>query len=142
MIISDPMFVYLLVISNAALLAAGCIAILRFQEQRREFEKFWSSPTGTTLGDNKDEGVDQLVQMNRQLEKQIMDLQRAVLTLGQKDAKSQLSIERSLPIENAIRMAQKGASVDDLTRSCGLNIGEARLMQKMHGKIQVVASGA
>jgi hypothetical protein len=33
-------------------------------------------------------------------------------------------------------MARHGASIDDLIRSCGLNIGEAQLMRKLHGKIR------
>ena len=43
-------------------------------------------------------------------------------------------VDGSLPIENAVRMARHGASIDELVRNCGLNIGEARLMQKLHSK--------
>jgi len=32
-----------------------------------------------------------------------------------------------------------GASVDELVRNCGLNIGEAKLMQKLHGKTRVAS---
>lgn len=142
MIISDPTFIYLLVVSNAALLAAGCIAILRFQGQRQELEEFWSSPTGTSLADTTHDDIERLAQSNRRLEKRLEELQGAVAALAHKEAVSLPSVERSLPIENAIRMAQKGASVDELTRSCGLNVGEARLMHKMHGNIRVIENRA
>lgn len=142
MIISDPTFIYLLVISNATLLAAGCIAILRFQTQQRDHEDFWSSPTGTSLADTKHEDVEQLARSNRRLEKQLVELKHCVEALAHKDAGSMPSVERSLPIENAIRMARKGATIEELTRSCGLNNGEARLMHKMHGNLRVVSDRA
>jgi len=34
-------------------------------------------------------------------------------------------------------MARLGASVEELAKSCGLNIGEAHLMQKLHGQSQL-----
>jgi hypothetical protein len=40
-----------------------------------------------------------------------------------------------------MRMAKLGASIDDLTRNCGLNIGEAQLMQKLHGKARAASGG-
>jgi len=142
MIINDPTFIYLLVVSNAALLAAGCIAILRFQGQQQDHEQFWNSPTGSSLADTKHEDIERLAQSNRRLEKQLVELQSAVAALAHKEAGSLPSAERSLPIENAIRMARKGASVDELTRSCGLNVGEARLMHKMHGNTRVIENRA
>jgi hypothetical protein len=50
-------------------------------------------------------------------------------------------VTKVVPLENALRMAKNGASIEDLTRNCGLNIGEARLMQKLHGKARL-AEGA
>ena len=47
-----------------------------------------------------------------------------------------------LPIDNAIRMAKQGASVADLTRSCGLNLGEAELMKKLHGRNRRAAAAS
>jgi len=49
--------------------------------------------------------------------------------------------ESRLPIENAVRMAKHGASIEDLMRSCGLNIGEAQLMRKLHGQTRAAAQG-
>ena len=62
---------------------------------------------------------------------------KAFKQLQVKDSEQPAPAERQLPIEHAVRMARHGASIDDLTRNCGLNIGEARLMQKLHGQTHV-----
>ena len=49
--------------------------------------------------------------------------------------------ESRLPIENAVRMAKHGASIEELVRGCGLNIGEAQLMRKLHGQSRAAAQG-
>jgi hypothetical protein len=46
-------------------------------------------------------------------------------------------ITREFPMEHAARLAKSGASVDELTRNCGLNIGEARLVRRLHGQAEV-----
>jgi hypothetical protein len=45
-------------------------------------------------------------------------------------------VSRELPMEHAARMAKGGASIDELTKNCGLTIGEARLVRRMHGQTQ------
>lgn len=42
---------------------------------------------------------------------------------------------RTSAMDHAARLARGGASVDELTRNCGLNIGEASLMRRLHGHI-------
>ena len=64
------------------------------------------------------------------------ELQSVVRTLAKRKQPQAQPLDTNLPIENAVRMARHGASIDDLVRSCGLNIGEAQLMQKLHGKAQ------
>jgi hypothetical protein len=46
-------------------------------------------------------------------------------------------VSREFPMEQAARLAKSGASVDELTRNCGLNIGEARLIRRLHGQAEV-----
>ena len=139
MAINDVSTLQLLLIANAALLAAAVIAIVRFQKLFNRFEKFWSSPTGVALADNKPADEQPRPQANRHLERRVTELQSVVRTLARKSPTAQKSAEPKLPIENAVRMARHGATIDDLVRSCGLNIGEARLMQKLHGKAQAAA---
>lgn len=139
--ITTTMTTNLLLFSNAALLAAAVIAIVRFRSQARRFEKFWDSPTGVSLADTQSLSAGSGRQSNPQLEKRVAELQSVVKTLAKKDHVVHESTDSNLPIENAVRMARHGASIDELIRNCGLNIGEAQLMRKLHGKAQAATTG-
>jgi hypothetical protein len=143
--------VYLILISQSLLLGAACIALTRFQSRCRNIEKFWDSPTGAMLADDhRDEkpAKDAIISVKSEqellekiaLDQRVTDLQRRLDELGKHDRQKQqeisFEIERNLPIENALRMAKNGASVEALTTNCGLNVGEARLLQKLHGPTQ------
>ena len=132
--ISATTALYLLLVANTILLAAAAMAVVRMQRQMRRFEQFWSSPTGTSLATSKPTAEQPRPQANRHLERRVTELQSVVRTLAKREQPTVQSLDASLPIENAVRMARHGASIDDLVRSCGLNIGEAQLMQKLHGK--------
>lgn len=134
MIISATTALYTLVIANAVLLAAAAIAVVRMQRQMRRFERFWNSPTGASLVNREPVREQPRPQANRHLERRVTELQSVVRTLAQREQPSIKPVDGSLPIENAVRMARHGASIDELVRNCGLNIGEARLMQKLHSK--------
>ena len=138
MSIDSALTTNLLLFSNAALLAAATIALLRFRSQARRFEKFWDSPTGVSLADEQALKAQPeprpAPQPDPELERRVAELQSVVRTLASKNAIAREPAEPGLPIENAVRMAKRGASIDDLIRNCGLNIGEAQLMRKLHGK--------
>lgn len=136
MTISDTTTLYLLLIANAALAGAAGIAIVRFQKQCKRFEQFWTSPTGAALANRQSVDDQPRPQAHRHLERRVAELQSVVRTLAKKEQAVPKPPAGSLPIENAVRMARHGATIDDLVRSCGLNIGEAQLMQKLHGKAQ------
>ena len=105
----------------------------------QRFEKFWNSPIGASLADSQPVDEQPRPQANRHLERRVTELQSVVRTLAHKERAAARPVETNLPIENAVRMARHGATIDELVRSCGLNIGEARLMQKLHGKAQAAA---
>ena len=130
----EPYYVYVLLGANAVLLAIASVAVLRFERRWKRIEQFWGSPTGTALSDSADDERWAQVEATRSLEKRLGELQRTVKIMDLNSPKETPPVERNLPIENAIRMARMGASVEDLTRTCGLNFGEASLMQKLHGK--------
>ncbi len=138
MITVDILFVLLLLAANAMLLALTCHALVRFERRCQRIEDFWESPTGNALSDSGDEELREQMKATRRLEERVGQLQRTVKVIELNKSRpqpaepTQATVERNLPIENAIRMARLGASVEELTRSCGLNIGEARLMQKLH----------
>ena len=138
MITVDPLFILLLLAANAMLLGLTCHALVRFERRCNRIEDFWDSPTGNALSDSDDAELREQMKATQRLEKRVGELQRTVKVIElnkhrpQPAEPTQPAVERNLPIENAIRMARLGASVEELTRSCGLNIGEARLMQKLH----------
>ncbi len=146
MITVDPLFILLLLAANAMLLGLTCHALVRFERRCNRIEDFWDSPTGNALSDSDDTELREQMKATQRLEKRVGELQRTVKVIElnkhrpQPAEPTQPAVERNLPIENAIRMARLGASVEELTRSCGLNIGEARLMQKLHR--QSATSGA
>jgi len=128
----DDNFLLLLLCSNAVLLGIACLAVARFDRRCRRLDAFWASPTGTALAEKQNDAQQKHLQMTQRLEKRVGELQRTVKVMDMSKSPPSPGEERILPIENAQRMAKLGASVDDLTRACGLNIGEARLLQKLH----------
>jgi len=129
---------YALLFANAALLAAAALAVLRFQRMLRESRAFWESPTGAAIQTENPAQIDQ----GKLLAHEISVLQKTVAKLCQRQQARVDAPAGQVPLEHAVRMARRGASVEDLTRSCGLNIGEARLMHTLHGrrKLSIAAS--
>ncbi|MGB5336498.1 MAG: DUF2802 domain-containing protein [Woeseiaceae bacterium] len=138
---NDYFFLTLLLVSNGFLLAVATIAVLRFERRWQRLESFWDSPTGAALSDAGDEELHEQMEATQRLEQQLGELQVAVKLMDRKAPQERPPIERNLPIENAVRMARLGASVEDLTRNCGLNVGEARLLKKLHGREPLAANG-
>jgi len=132
--ILDNNALYLLLASNAMLVAAAAIAVIRFRRQCLRLQHFWNSPTGAAVADKSSEQERQQLLVNMRLDRRLSDLQKKLQTISASDSGKSTPSERRLPIDNAIRMAKSGASVDELTRNCGLNIGEAQLMRRMHAK--------
>lgn len=142
MITVDAYYFYLLIFCSAAVLVITCCAVVRLERRCSKIESLWASPTGSAMAGASDDLAEQQKQTIERLERRVGELQRTIEAIG--DAQSRpveatTPTERQLPIENAARMAKLGASIDDLTKSCGLNIGEARLMQKLHGKVAFAA---
>lgn len=131
MIISETYYLYILLSANLLVLIGGLLAVIRLRQLCRQQEEFWSSPTGAALADKSDEHGRQQRLVNLRLEKQIAALQTELKAIFNQQNERSAS-ERALPIDNAVRMARRGASIDDLTRSCGLNLGEAQLVKKLH----------
>ena len=139
--ITDTFVTNMLLIANAAMLAAAVIAITRFRKQARRFEKFWDSPAGVSLADTQALEARPQPSQDPELAKRVAELQSVVRSMAVRDRVEAKDNESRLPIENAVRMAKHGASIEDLMRSCGLNIGEAQLMRKLHGQTRAAAQG-
>lgn len=151
MIYFEPLSLYLVLISQSLLLGAACIALSKFQRRCREIESFWQSPTGAMLAEEQEDishkadeaqimrvCTEEALLEKLKMDQRINELQRRLSEIADREPQANVApaveIERNLPIEHALRMAKNGASVDDLTQACGLNIGEARLLQKLHGR--------
>lgn len=122
-----------LLASNALLCGGAALAILRAQRLARRQESFWKSPTGAAL--TMQPGHEELLKI---IDKRIQVLADK-LESPPADTGNDAAPERSMPFENAVRMARHGASMDDLTRTCGLSASEARLLMRVHGRQPQVA---
>jgi len=142
MITIESFYLYLLLTANALLLSVATVVLFRFDQRCKRIEEFWDSPVGTALADDNEEEAREQTQATHRIEQRVGELQRVVKLMEIKSPRQQPPVELNVPIENAVRMARLGASVEELTRNCGLNIGEARLMRKLHGGTQRAANGA
>lgn len=144
MITVDAYYFYLLIFCSAALLAISCYTVVKIERRCSKIEALWASPTGSAIVGVSDDLAEQQTLTTERLERRVSMLQQTVEAMEvarSRPVEVASPTERQLPMENAARMAKLGASIDDLTRSCGLNIGEAQLMQKLHGKAQIAATG-
>lgn len=117
---------YALLACNAALAAAAAIAILRLQRLLNSRKEFWDSPTGDAL-----KLQDEHAQLLRAIDQRFATLSQGLGCLERGD-KDDVPLRHQLPFDNAVRMAKQGASLDDLTRNCGLSENEARLLMCVH----------
>lgn len=115
---------------NVCLLAAAAIALARFRGLLRRPQAFWQSRLGAELYAESLAAKER----SRVLMNQVFELEDAVERLAKRVPLRDDPVARVLPFEHAARMARDGASVDELRRRCGLNLGEARLVAKLHGR--------
>ncbi len=120
---------YALLIANSVLLAAAVLTIVRFRRMFRESAKFWNSPNGAAIQMRCPTQQEQ----SKLIIHEIAVLQRSVAKLCERERTPVQPLPNKLPLRHAVRMARHGASIEDLTKGCGLNTGEARLMRKLHG---------
>ena len=128
MIATDIYMFYALLISNALLLAAATIVVLRVHKQMQKNEDFWNSPTGAAV---QEESLP-TEEIGRIVDQRLFALDRIIDELVEADGRLRYSNTSDLPFGNAVRMVKQGASVDELTRMCGLSEGEALLMTRIH----------
>ncbi len=134
--INDTFIISFLLAVNVLLLLVMFTALQRIDARCRRLEEFKLSvlqkpETAPAVVDHSA----QLAVLKR-LEQRFARVQQSVESASFNAVGEHRPVTQSLPIENAVRMAKQGASIDDLTRNFGLNIGEARLMKKLHGKTQ------
>ncbi len=142
--LDQELYIYALLAANTLVLTGGLLMILRLRRLCRLHEKSLQCPPAIALADPDprvdDSAQKQLLALMR-MEKQLLTL-RAEMAAHASVRGEVAANARVLPLDNAVRMAKKGASIDELTRSCGLNIGEAQLIRKMHGSAAIAAKAS
>lgn len=133
MTISDPNIFYAILAAKAFVLCLGGIVLLRMWAQSRRVEQYLKHAITAAGTEKPSEDTRQQLLLVIRMEKRLQELDRKLNLLARTEQEPRAPAERQLPIEHAARMARHGASIEDLTRTCGLNIGEAELMQKLHG---------
>ena len=120
MIFDDTYFIYQLLILNTLLLTAVITVLFRLRRLTHR------SGDKNAQRDNESDKASQL------LHKRISLLQKSVHDLGRKQKSLQIPAAKKLPLDDAVRMAKNGASIEELTRNCGLSKGEAQLLTRLH----------
>lgn len=121
----------LLLACNCILVAAATVAILRFQRstnQRASPLNDAAEATNASTTAAKPDSDDFL----KAVERRFATLENGIGSM-RRDSETGSAVARSVPHENAVRMVKHGATVDDLTRTCGLSDIEARLLMRVHG---------
>jgi hypothetical protein len=137
----ETYILYSVLAAIAVLLLFTCGALLRIEARCRRLEEFKLSVTEKPSKPTAAAADTVQVMLYAKLERSIARLEQALESTSTSAPNEHRPLSQSLPIENAVRMAKQGASIDELTRSCGLSIGEARLMQRLHGRAQMAAVG-
>ena len=133
MMIESDWITYLLLASNAILAGAAALAICRAQRITAQQRSFWDSPNGASLLMQTDPQ-----QLLAAIDARLNAVADRIAQPGDEPQASEVEAP-PLPYENAVRMARHGASIDDLTRTCGLSANEARLLMRVHGSASQAA---
>jgi len=123
---------YLLIVANAALVCGAAVALIRFESRVKDNSAFWNSPIGASMAaTNNSDSV-----LSGFLDRRLVMLQEQIEELSRQKTPTPPSPSAELPFAYATRMAKHGASVEDLTRTCGLKKAEAQLMRRMYAQRQ------
>jgi hypothetical protein len=140
MMMNETYLLYAMIATNALFLLIVLFALLRVAGRVKRLQTALERPDDGAAEERAGKRHAALAECLESLEARVTELQGEFKAVATRTAKPRPPALRQLPIENAVRMARQGASVDDLTRTCGLNIGEARLMRRLHGQAPVTAA--
>ena len=127
---------YGLLITNAAFLFAASKALFRFQYLIRRNRAFWEGETGA----NTQTKINPDTVLSGFLERRLAMLQERVEELARRPVSAPAAQPGELPFEHAARMAKFGATAEELTRTCGLNEAEAKLVCRVHARRERASS--
>ncbi len=121
---------YGLLIANVVFLFVASKALFRFQYLIRRNRSFWEGRTGA----NPQSRINPDTVLSGFLERRLAMLQERVEELARRPVSAPAAQPGELPFEHAARMARFGATAEELTRTCGLNEAEAKLICRVHAR--------
>ena len=119
-------------------LALCCLALLGcciwlFRRQRQQVE---TQAREDAIRDKRIKALsarlDNYLESNVRMGKDLHELSRIVAPLPEKLGQLEQRDPNNFSFSQAAKLVGMGASVDDLTQSCGLSQSEAELMRKLH----------
>lgn len=127
------------IIGTGAMIAAAVLCAAMRREQNEFAQNLLDASTDEELHERFDDR-----ELRRMFDRRLTILEeRLVQILRESQKPAALPVpplKNELPVEYAVRMARSGASVDDLVRGCGLNIGEAQLILRLHASTRAPAA--
>jgi hypothetical protein len=121
---------YAFPVANVCLLAAATMAMVRIQRVLAGKAIYSKLAAGSAI----EARIAEIDEHCRVVSERLGEIQDQIESFSQLERLLVGPVSREFPMEHAARLAKGGASVDELTRNCGLNIGEARLVRRLHGQ--------
>ena len=115
----------------ALLLGLTCALILRNQRQQAKLHQEACNALELRLREVS-RRLDAYLTGSIRMGEELHDLRRVVAPLPDKLSQMEQRDPSSFSFTQAARLVGMGASVDDLTQSCGLSRAEAELVSKLH----------
>jgi hypothetical protein len=112
-------------------LLGGCIWLFRRQRQQAQLQALEGAARDQRI---KELGkrLDGCMEVNVRLGEKLRELSRIVAPLPEKLSQLEQRDPNNFSFSQAAKLVGMGASVDDLTQSCGLSQSEAELMRILH----------
>ncbi len=125
-------------VASVVALALCCLALLGFciwllRRQRQQAE---AQSRRDAIRDKRikqlDARIDTCMEGNVRMGEELRELSRLVSSLPDRVTQLEQRDPNNFSFSQAAKLVGMGASVDDLTQSCGLSQSEAELMSKLH----------
>lgn len=118
MTFDDATWLNTLLASNALLVAAATVALLRSQRLQRR----------------RSQGPEAAAPQDGDIERRMQRLERLAGESSRSDGGAAPATASEAPYRAAVRLARLGAGAEDLAGRCGLSRGEAELLTRLHGR--------
>ena len=122
-LLSESDFNTLLLLGSALLLLLACLAIHSLRRQNQQQQQ--------TLSAVKND-LRALTTAAVSVGERLLEVERRQRRLAERQEQVDIYDSANQPYEHAIRMVEKGASVEQLVEVCGLSTNEAELLHVMH----------